>query len=787
MRDLDFSRRTDLPGDAHIGTPRAQSSGVIAMVPPPAADQGPARTLKETIDADDTLEFVDTRARRLLVRFVSVFALCAYVGYLIYRAFYTINYEALTFSLLVYFAEVHGFFSLFFYFHEVWAVRRRRVVPPPAAIAVDVFVTTYNEDVDLLRQTLRAAIAMRYPHGTYVLDDGRRPAVRALADELGCTYVTRSDNAHAKAGNWNNAFRQTRADVIATFDADHVPRPDFLERTLGFFRDPKVALVQVPQLYHNLDSVQHKVSWKAKRMYGEQDAFFNLVMPGKDHWNAAFFCGTGAVLRRAALGPHGGILTGTITEDLHTSLVLHTEGWKSVYLNELLVTGLAPVDLKSFEVQRLRWAEGNLKVAGYVNPLTAPGLSLPQRISYFASLYHWTIGIPKLIYYAAPPWMRISGTFPIAHFDRTFLAVYLGFLASLIVSYQVASRGKGRLLLDELFNMVSFFTLVRAVKRVLIGRGKPAKFEVTPKGGSGARDTRPIMPHVTLLLLSLLAITWSLLGLGFGVSDDAFGAGTAIFWTLYNVTLMLAVLRIGGRPAEKRAGCRFRANFAVEEPAERGGSGALGVTADISDRGCSLLWPSPLTPGDQVPLRVHFGSRSVDWTGAVMSAQGRQGDGWHRYGVQFLHSTQADVDLINDSVFSLVVPELFQTLSQPVWLTRQWRRTSGWLTQQSRSRARRQAVRVPVRVRYGGGSFVATARDLSTSGVSVAAPRPIPAGTNVELSMFVPGHAWHGTVSVARCVARPSRAGFDTWMLGLHFEEQQDEAAIESFRQWDAA
>lgn len=738
------------------------------------------------IDADETLTFVDPPWRRLFVRTVAIAALAVYAGYLIYRALFTINHDAPVFSLLVYLAEVHGFFSLGLFFHEVWAVRRRRVVAPPRDVSVDVFVTTYNEDVDLLRQTLRAAVAMRYPHRTYVLDDGRRPAVRALADELGCTYVTRADNRHAKAGNWNNAFRQTDADLIATFDADHVPRPDFLERTLGFFRDPKVALVQVPQLYHNLDSVQHQVKWRARRMYGEQDAFFNLVMPGKDHWNAAFFCGTGAVLRREALTPHGGILTGTITEDLHTSLVLHTEGWKSVYLNELLVTGLAPVDLKSFEVQRLRWAEGNLKVATFVNPLTAPGLSLSQRISYFASLYHWTIGVPKLVYYLAPPWMLLSGTFPIAHFDRTFLAIYLGFLLSLIVSYQVASRGRGRLLLDELFNMVSFFTLVRAVKRVLVGRGKPSRFEVTAKRGSGARDVRPILPHLALLLLSLLAISWSLMELGFGVSDDVFGAGTAIFWTLYNVALMAAVIRIGGRPAEQRSGCRFRANFAVER-VNTTGTGTLGVTADISDHGCSLLWPDALDCGARVPLRMHFGSQSADWIGEVVSDQGRQADGWRRYGVRFLDLTQADIDLINDSVFALVVPDLFATLSQPVWLIRAWQRGRRWIARRLRTRATRQIVRVPVRVRFAGGSFVATARDLSTSGIGVASPRPIPPGTRLELTMCVPGRSWQGSVSVARTRPQPSRPGFDTWILGLHFEDAQTADAIESFQQWDAA
>jgi cellulose synthase (UDP-forming) len=738
---------------------------------------------RPAFNADDTLEHVDPPGRRRLVQAVSVIALCTYAAYLVYRAVYTINTNALTFSLLVYFAEVHGFFSLFLFFHEVWHLRRRRVVTPPAGLKVDVFVTTYNEDVDLLRQTLRAAVAMRYPHGTYVLDDGRREAVRALANELGCHYITRDNNLHAKAGNWNNAYKITSAEFIATFDADHVPRPDFLERTLGFFQDPKVALVQVPQQYHNLDSVQHRVSWKSKRMYGEQDAFFNLVMPGKDNWNSSFFCGTGALLRRAALTKHGGILTGTITEDLHTSVVLHSEGWKSVYLNETLVTGLAPMDLKSFEVQRLRWAEGNLKVAGYVNPVLTPGLSVHQRISYVASLYHWTIGIPKVIYYAAPPWMLFSGTFPIVNFDRTFVAMYLCFLATLVGSYLIVSRGKSRLFMDELFNMVSFFTLIRAMKRALVGRGKPAKFEVTSKKGSGISDPRPVLPHLVLLLFSLLAMTWSLMVLAFGVSDDRFGTGVSIFWTLYNVVLVLMVLHIASRPAEKRSATRFRANFAVEDRFTQ----ALGVTADVSEGGCQLLWPTPCTVGETVSFRFHFGSQSADWRCVIASEQGRQPDGWHRYGVRFLDQTTADADLVNDSIFSLVVPHLFATLTQPPWHVRAVRGLRRRFQRISRTRSARQLVRVPIRATYPGGTLVVTALDLSSSGVAVLSPVPVAIGTSMDLSMFVPGHTWRGTVVVARSEARPSRVGFDTWLLGLRFEQPQTERDIEPFTLADAA
>ncbi len=327
--------------------------------------------------------------------------------------------------MAVYLAEVHGFLSLFFYFFQIWAPRRRRCPTPSGQFTVDVFITTYNEDEALLRQTARAALALRYPHRTYLCDDGRRPEVEALARELGCGYITRADNRHAKAGNWNNAYAQTTGDLILTLDADHVAQPSLLERTIGYFEDPRVALVQVPQQYHNLDSVQHKVNWDERRMYGEQDVFFDLVMPGKDHWNAAFFCGTGAVLRRAALEPHGGIITGSITEDMHTAIVLHSEGWKSVYVNEILVTGLAPTDVASFLKQRLRWAEGNLKIIFDINPLTCRGLTVAQRLAYFASMFHWTNGLPKLVFYLAPPWMLVSGTFPIAPFDRRLVAIYL--------------------------------------------------------------------------------------------------------------------------------------------------------------------------------------------------------------------------------------------------------------------------------------------------------------------------------------------------------------------------
>jgi hypothetical protein len=170
-----------------------------------------------------------------------------------------------------------------------------------------------------------------------------------------------------------------------------------------------------------------------------------------------------------------------------------------------------------------------------------------------------------------------------------------------------------------------------------------------------------------------------------------------------------------------------------------------------------------------------------------VSDQGRQPDGWFRYGVHFVDQTAADTDLIHDSIFSLVVPDLFSTMTQPSWLVQRWRDLRHRWLSRAPSRARRQTVRVPLRVSHPAGAFVVTARDLSTTGVSVTSPVAVPVGTEVALSMFVPARAWHGTVTVARVEARPSRPGFDTWILGLRFAAEQQEAVLEDFQQADAA
>jgi cellulose synthase (UDP-forming) len=720
------------------------------------------------MNADDTREYLDRAPLRFARQIVAVVSLSIYLVYLVYRARYTLNPEAPVFAMAVYLAEVHGFASLFFYFFQIWAPRRRRCPEPSGRFTVDVFITTYNEDVALLRQTVRAALAVRYPHRTYLCDDGRRPQVEALARELGCGYITRADNRHAKAGNWNNAYAQTTGDLILTLDADHVAQPALLERTLGYFDDPRVALVQVPQQYHNLDSVQHQVNWDERRMYAEQDVFFDLVMPGKDNWNSVFFCGTGAVLRRSALAPHGGIVTGSITEDMHTAIVLHSEGWKSVYVNEVLVTGLAPTDVASFLKQRLRWAEGNLKIIFDINPLTCGGLSVAQRIAYFASMFHWTIGLPKLVFYLAPPWMLISGTFPIAPFDAGVAAVYLANLGAMTLAYKLSSRGRGRLLMDEFFNMLNTFTLLQALWRFAMQGHKVGTFVVTNKKGDGTSLTA-VLPHFVMLGISALAINWSLMGLGFGVTEDRFGAGIAIFWTLYNMALVVGVIRLALRPTQKRDTSRFRASFVVTS-ADDDATAIAGTTADLSEGGCRVLWPEPLPDRDGQTLWLHLPAGVVRVGIEIVTRPARTADGWYPHGVRFVDIDAATSDAIDEALFDVVVPELLTGLRQQAAVVRVvgdlWRAAHGRLA----PRAARRAIRVPATLHAAGRSLRVTTRDLSGGGVSVVSPVAIPTGTRVTVGLDLPSGRREQQAQVVQIRAiQPAGRSGQAWSLGLRF------------------
>ncbi|MDQ0824070.1 cellulose synthase (UDP-forming) [Arthrobacter sp. B2I5] len=237
---------------------------------------------------------------RFWTRLVVVLTVLTGLNYIAWRWMASLNWDAWWIALPLVVAETYSLIDVMLFGMTVWKLKIRKGAPaPPHDATVDVFITTYNEDLDMVLTTALAAQRIRHPHSTWILDDGARPELKALAEQHGLGYVTRSGDwtkdlpRHAKAGNLNNALMVTHGEFLLILDADQIPEPDILEKTLGYFNNRRVALVQTPQYFSNVP---------ADDPLGSQaPLFYGPIQQGKDGWNAAFFCGSNAILRREAL------------------------------------------------------------------------------------------------------------------------------------------------------------------------------------------------------------------------------------------------------------------------------------------------------------------------------------------------------------------------------------------------------------------------------------------------------------------------------------------------------
>ncbi|MFN3919921.1 MAG: UDP-forming cellulose synthase catalytic subunit [Methylohalobius sp.] len=347
--------------------------------------------------------------------------------YLFWRTFTTLGFDdPLSFiaALTLYGAECYGI-SMWFLgaFTNVYPIDRPKGLKVSAWPSVDVYIPTYNEPEEIIKLTLTAAKAIDYPRhllNVYLLDDGatwskrhasdfataraaweRYARFQALCQQLGVHYLTRQDNTHAKAGNLNAAFKRTQGELIAVLDCDHVPTVDFLKETVPYFADPKVFLVQTPHFFATPDPIEKNLGL-FDRMPSENSMFYQAVQLGLDFWNASFFCGSAAVLRRKALEEVGGFSGQTVTEDAETALKLHARGWRSIYLAKPLVAGLQPETFASLVRQRMRWAQGMIQLFRLHNPLGQKGLTLGQRLAYLNCMWFWFFPLARVVFLLAP-------------------------------------------------------------------------------------------------------------------------------------------------------------------------------------------------------------------------------------------------------------------------------------------------------------------------------------------------------------------------------------------------
>jgi cellulose synthase (UDP-forming) len=558
--------------------------------------------------------------RNRLIRAAALTSLLFSIYYLVWRLTSSLNPDAIVFSLVLWCAEAYGTFQLALFLFTVWEPVWRRPRPAPPGLDVDVFITTYNEPLDVLRKTFVAARGIRYPHRTWVLDDGCRDEVRELTAQLGLGYLPREECEHAKAGNLNSALSMTAGDFILQLDADHVPLPHILDRLLGYFDDPKVAFVQSPQDFYNLDSFTHVVDDNGRRVWEEQRIFFDIIQPGKDRWNAAFFCGSCGVIRRAALESIGGFSTQTVTEDMETSLILHSQGWKSVYVAESLAYGLSPGSMHAYSVQRLRWATGSMQVLRRFKPLTHKGLSWAQRICYFDSCVGYLSGAQMAILIAIPFAYFLTGVLPIKTVEFAFLIRFFPYIFLQILAFELIARGRGYLWLAQRYTMVRFPIYTRALATFFINR--PLPFAVTPKGG-GETPLETYKWQLLIVVATPIAFLWATLAYSQGWIDyDAAGWRSGAFvlngaWLLWTAAYAWKVVRMA-RGMHQQDDYGFKEDLPVRfvVPARTGLDAIpdVGITTELGAQSLRFLAYGEIETGELVRLRLPLttGERSVD-------------------------------------------------------------------------------------------------------------------------------------------------------------------------------
>lgn len=590
------------------------------------------------------------------------------IAYLAWRTLFTVNMEAPYVSLPFLAADYIGFGFFLLFVATLWSRRARTPTAPPLGRSVDVYITTYNEDLAVLQPTVLAAVSMDYPHVTYVLDDGRREEVRHMCEELGARYLTRGDNRGAKAGNINAALPRTSGEFIAFFDADHAPFRNFLTELLGYFEDPGVALVQSPQAYYNLDSFQHARPRMAKGAgpWHEQSVFYDAIMPGKDRWNAAFWCGSSAIVRRTALEAAGGVDTRTVTEDMHTAMNLHAAGWKSVYDRRELAIGIAPDDASAFLTQRSRWAKGALQILRNDNPLLKPGLTFRQRISYFTSVTYVFEYVPKLVYLLTPIIALLVGELPMRRLGWAFLLFFFAYWLLGVLASSLLTIGRNPYFAAERFHLLKLGIMLTATLTVLWPRG--LKFKVTPKSGDGhdhrLSELRLLRWQLAIGLGSVAAVSWAAASYASGASWELRGEALIVTgaWATFNAGLVASLCATVLRRHHRRQVYRFQ----VDAPASvtAGGESAIARVRDVSAVG--LGWESPLRlrQGQQATVRFRAGERTISADVEVQTCFSREGT--YRYGARF---ASLDGTARHDLILWLYqqhAPGMFQQTPAPV-------------------------------------------------------------------------------------------------------------------------
>lgn len=528
------------------------------------------------------------------------------VWYLFWRWTASLNPDAMAFSVVVAGAETAAFLGTVLFFFDIWGERDTRKQAPPSnrsdvhlfgtgVVSVDVFITTYDEGVDLVHATIIDACAMRAPPGCviniFILDDGRQVGMRELAMSFGVGYLERSDNVGFKAGNLRNALIQTRGDFVVICDADTRVLPSFLVNTLGYFRDPRVGWVQTPHWFYDIPEGRQiaELEWLpawardalgrmlpnrrvgADPFMSDASVFFDVIQRRRNRHNASFCCGAGSIHRREAIfddailrfSREAGKIAKQVgrevsisharavefqpfcfhvSEDILTSIHQHSAGWKSVFHPKVEARMLSPWSIEAWATQRLKYAGGTFDIMLRANALFLRGMPWRVRLHYAATFWSYlsTIWLPVLLF--APVVSLITGIAPVEAYSLEF---FLHLVPLLLVNEAAMAIGcKGYDTHGGRALAISALPIqVRAAIQVC--RGQRPRFPTTPKVPGMQRDWRYACPAICLLMIMFAAGIWGTFATWTGREGFSNSLLVAnLFWMSWNSLALVRVLQM---------------------------------------------------------------------------------------------------------------------------------------------------------------------------------------------------------------------------------------------------
>ncbi|HEY9905150.1 MAG TPA: UDP-forming cellulose synthase catalytic subunit [Candidatus Sericytochromatia bacterium] len=622
------------------------------------------------------------RTSEYLHLFLILLSIVTTLRYLYYRTNYTLNFDDWIngiFCLLLFIAELYAIGTLVLAYFQTIKIRDRQPVdlslyPQDQWPKVDIYIPTYNEDVEIVRKTTLCALAIEYPADkkqVYVLDDGRaekykarREELRQVCEELGATMLTRDNNDHAKAGNINTAFKCTGGDLVLILDCDHMPVRQFLMHTVGFFFNPQVAFVQTPHWFYNPDPFERNLLTRGKIPVGNE-LFYKVLQKGNDFWNAAFFCGSAAVIRKEYALQVGGIATETVTEDCHTAFRLHSLGYESVYYDKIMVAGLAPEKFSAYVGQQVRWARGMAQILRIENPLINPKLHLtiPQRICYFSATSHFFYGFPRLMYAIAPPLFLLFGINSVKGLGLETLFYALPHIILSMQTNHIPYKHVRFSFWNEIFEFAMSFQ-AGIVTLLALVNPKLGSFNVTDKGLSVTKRSFDFDSVRYLVITSAIASA-SLLSVPFWLllsPEDTQAVLINALWCIFNLFLLLAAVLVAFEQPQLRRAHRLPRKLTAV--IHSGGQSWTGHTVDVSESGAQILldeWPN-IPDEIKVELVGDYGARAL-MNGRVIRAIATS-KLQARLFIDFVNPTRTQIDDLTLVLFSDVNEWFSQTRTE---------------------------------------------------------------------------------------------------------------------------